>query len=179
MNGNCFMVHYMRNWHLKCAFIFKLTVNSLLLHWRKGSLEDVRISAYWMCMYSIYLQKKRYHELLNCTWTSLCPQHLLPSDMLDTPVFRGFMNIPRVPWWAQTKETSTPPPRSHTQTYTEKHTRAPKMPFTERAKQLMMIFIVIHVLIYSPMADVRQGCNMQMLVCYSMGIFRSAASSCH
>lgn len=61
--------------------------------------------------------------------------------------------------------------RSHTQTHTKCH--------LQRARQLMMIFIVIHVLIYSLMADVRQGCNMQMLVCFSMGIFRSAASSCH
>lgn len=42
-----------------------------------------------------------------------------------------------------------------------------------------VIFIVIHVLIYSVMADVKQGYNMQMWVCFSMGIFRSAASSCH
>ncbi len=63
---------------------------------------------------------------------------------------------------------------THTQTYT--HTQCH---LESEWGNSWMIFIVIHVLIYSVMADVKQGCNMQMWVCFSMGIFRSTASSCH
>ena len=64
----------------------------------------------------------------------------------------------------------------HTHTHTHTHTQCHLE--SERGNS-WMIFIVIHVLIYSLMADVKRGCNMQMWVCFSMGIFRSTASSCH
>lgn len=67
---------------------------------------------------------------------------------------------------------------SGSHTPTSKHTRTQCHLESERSNS-WMIFIVIHVVIYSLVADAEQGCNMQMLVCFSMGIFQSTASICH
>lgn len=70
------------------------------------------------------------------------------------------------------KCTSSRQTNTHSNTHTQEQRTAPR-------RQLVVTFIVIHVLIYSLVADVRQACNMQMLVCFSMGIFQSTATGCH
>ena len=112
------------------------------------------------------------------TWTDTCC-HLtcdLTCFTMDPLLFRGFTQILRAPCWAETKRDVS---SGSTNTHTHTGMRTQNAIYRAWVRQLMMVFIVIHVLIYSLTADPTPGCNMQMLVCFSMGIFRSTASSCH